>query len=424
MKTFARRIIVIFFGWQVRRLRKKNNFKVIAVAGSTGKTSTKLAIARVLGAAMNVKYQDGNYNDPISVPLIFFGHSLPNIYNPAAWLWLLLKNELQLLKNYPYKAVVIELGTDYPGTMAKFKNYIKADIGVLTSISPEHMEYFKDLDAVFAEESVIAELSKALIVNADLCDAGYIAKLSNPPATYSLKLPADYEMKNINFSSNGCGFEVFKAGAALLKTNHTAISEPQLYSVLSAIAVANKLGLQPETIIEGLAKIKPVPGRMQILKGIKNSTIIDDSYNASPQATQAALHTLYRIKAPQKIAILGNMNELGDYAELEHTRIGELCDPKKVDWVITLGPDANKYLAKAALNNGCQVKSFDNPHDAGEYVKDLIKDGAVVLVKGSQNKVFAEEAIKVFLADASDTAKLVRQSDSWLAKKAKAFKVS
>ena len=199
------------------------------------------------------------------------------------------------------------------------------------------------------------------------------------------------------------------------------VSLAEQYSALAAAAVAVKLGLPQEDIAAGFGDIKPYAGRMQRLNGIKNSVIIDDSYNASPAAMKLALDELYKQQAPQKIALLGNMNELGDYAKQAHQEIGDYCDPKRLDLVVTLGPEANEFLAPAAQAKGCQVKSFDSPYDAGEYIKSVIKDKAVALIKGSQNKVFAEEAIKSLLANKADDVKLVRQSPQWLDIKKQAF---
>jgi len=120
--------------------------------------------------------------------------------------------------------------------------------------------------------------------------------------------------------------------------------------------------------------------------------------------------------------LLGNMNELGNYSKAAHTEVGEYCDPKQLDLVITLGPDANTYLAPAARARGCKVQTCTTPYEAGEQLQQHIKDGAVVLAKGSQNKVFAEEAVKAILADPADAEHLVRQSPAWLKKKAANFK--
>jgi hypothetical protein len=108
------------------------------------------------------------------------------------------------------------------------------------------------------------------------------------------------------------------------------------------------------------------------------------------------------------------MNELGGYSDKEHKRIGEYCDPHELSFLATIGPDANKYLAPAAAARGCLVKSFENPIDAGKFVKERLRQDTVVLVKGSQNGVFAEEAIKPMLALPADENKLVRQSRYWM----------
>jgi UDP-N-acetylmuramoyl-tripeptide--D-alanyl-D-alanine ligase len=194
--------------------------------------------------------------------------------------------------------------------------------------------------------------------------------------------------------------------------------------LLAAAAAGQLLGLNDEELQKGLAEVKPFAGRMQLLQGIKNSTIIDDTYNASPLPVIAALDVLYAADTPQRIAILGNMNELGDYSEAAHREVGAYCRPDTLAQVVTIGEDAKKYLAPAAAEQGCAVKSFKSPYEAGEFVKSILKAGAVVLAEGSQNHVFAEESLKVLLADEKDAHKLVRQSADWMHIKHKQFGVS
>jgi UDP-N-acetylmuramyl pentapeptide synthase len=145
--------------------------------------------------------------------------------------------------------------------------------------------------------------------------------------------------------------------------------------------------------------------------------IIDDTYNASPAAVKAALDSLYAIDTPQRIAILGMMNELGNLSPETHKKIGEYCDPKHLNLVVTIGKDANDFLAPAAEKRGCRVYKASDAKDAGEFVKKEMVQGATILAKGSQNGVFAEEAVKILLDDPSDRSKLVRQSEVWLKKK-------
>lgn len=421
MKKFLKNLVATILGWQVRRLRRKNVFKVVAVAGSVGKTSTKLAIAQVLAQKYSVRYQKGNYNDLVSVPLIFFGQKLPSLYNPVAWLIVFWKNEAVLRKKYPFEVVVTELGTDKPGDMSEFKRYIQADLGVLTGITPEHMEYFTDLNAVAKEELVLAELSNELLINEDLVESEFIGKLKASIMTYGAKTAADYRISNIKFAGRLSDFDISRKQTTILRATHEAISEPQLLSVCAAVAVGDQLSMTAEEIEKGISQIKPVSGRMRRLEGINSSVIIDDTYNASPEAVKAALDTLYRMNSPHKIAILGNMNELGVYSQKLHEEIGQYCDPNEVDLVATIGPDANRFLAPEAEAQGCKVQSFDDPYSAAEHLKPLIKKDAIVLVKGSQNGVFAEETVKLLLANPADARLLVRQSKTWLKAKHKAF---
>lgn len=421
MKAFLKKIVVAILSWQVKRLYKKNSdLIVIGVTGSVGKTSTKLAISKIVSQKFKTQYQNGNYNDITTIPLVFFGQAAPNLFNPFAWLKTLFINELKIAKKYEYEVVVIELGADGPGQLAKFKKFLAFDIGVLTAITPEHMEYFKTLEAVAAEEKEIVNLSKTVLLNIDMIPAEFLPASSY--ISYGMNKKADYRLTDLVFDESGCRFNISENEKNIFSGKHEAIAEPLMYAVLAAVSVAKKLGLTDEEIENGIAEIKPAPGRMQILPGVKGSTIIDDTYNASPEAVRAALKTLYRLDAKQRIAILGNMNELGEYSEKEHRDIGVMCAPDKLDLVVTIGPDANKYLAEEAERQGCQVKRFENPSDAGKFVLENIKPGSAILAKGSQNKVFAEEAVKELLNNPNDQTRLVRQSEQWLKKKKDNFK--
>lgn len=392
MKDLIKKILVSILGKQVKRLRKKNNFKIIGVVGSIGKTSTKLAIAKVLAAGYRVKWQEGNYNEIISVPLVFFDEKMPQLWNIFAWKWLILKNELQIrFKKYPFDFVVIELGTDAPGQIIEFKKYLHLDVAIVTAITPEHMEFFKDIKTVAEEEWSVRFFSEKIFANRDLCQI----------------LPPDFDHNQISFYGKDINSEF----------EYEYFSVAQIYSINTAIIIARFFKIPDDKIKQVIRNIKSFSGRMQKLKGIKNSIIIDDTYNASPEAVKMALDALYKFETSQRIVILGMMNELGETSKIEHEKIGQYCNPQFLDLVVTIGQDANKYLAPAARNSGCEVYEAENSVSAGLYVKKKIKNNAVILVKGSQNGVFAEEAIKPILADKDDINKLVRQDKIWMKKK-------
>jgi UDP-N-acetylmuramoyl-tripeptide--D-alanyl-D-alanine ligase len=422
MKHSLKKLVANILGWQLKRLRKKNEIFVVAVAGSIGKTSTKLALARVLSQAYKVQFQEGNYNDLVTVPLVFFGQKEPSVFNPFAWMWTFLKNELVISKKYPYGVVVIELGSDAPGQMQQFSSYLKVDIGVLTAIVPEHMANFADLNAVAQEELTITGFTNKIFANKDLISPEYLGHLPKTTVTYGIKEQADVRLTNVKWNGGEeATFDVMYGGINFLHGEHEKVTEPQLYSICAAVAVATELEMATKDIDSGIREITPVSGRMQHLNGLNNSLILDDTYNASPEAVIGALDTLYRFNASQKIAILGNMNELGSYSQKEHQKVGEYCDPRELSFVATIGPDANKYLAPAAQKRGCLVKTFENPVNAGQFVKERLQSGTVVLVKGSQNGVFAEEAAKQLLAVDEDSKLLVRQSKYWMKIKRKSF---
>ena len=397
------------------RLRQKHELTVVAVAGSVGKTSTKLAVAKLLeGAGKKVRYQEGNYNDRVSVPLVFFGLDMPPLYSIMAWFRIFGEMDSAIANEYPYDTVVVELGTDGPGQLKDFA-YIRPDIALVTAVSPEHMEQFETLDAVALEELTVADFSSTLLVNVADVPAEYLE--DETYVRYSASSTAEYQVVERTQSELGQQILHIQTPKGTL-TIQTAYSGLQGASIVTAaVAVADILGVQSVDIERAASGLRPFSGRLQILNGVNNTTIIDDTYNSSPLATRAALDVLYAAKAPQKIAILGDMNELGDTSIGAHEELGRYCQPEQLEVVVTIGVKSRDYLAPAAKSVGCAVQSFLSAKEAGEYVRSIVKPDAIILAKGSQNGVFAEEAVKVLLRNPSDATKLVRQSVEWLAKK-------
>ena len=417
-KRLGKRVLCALLEAQVRRLRRRNSFRLITVVGSIGKTSTKAAMASTLAATTRVRWQTGNYNDRLTVPLVFFDQAEPNIFNAWAWLRVLLHNERIIRRPYPYDFVIVELGPDRPGQVAEFA-YLQSDLAVLTAIAPEHMEFFGTLDAVAAEELVALDSAKQALVNVDDVASEYLT--GRDFVSYGLSAKGTYRAERGQASAAGQEI-VFRRGEELRVTATIPILGTQGAKIaLAAFAAADVLGLDEQAIAKGLATVQPFPGRMQLLRGQQETLLIDDTYNASPLAVKAALDVLYSIAAPQRIAILGSMNELGAYSEEAHREVGLYCDPAKLDEVVVVGNEAEQYLVPALQERGCTIKTFANPYDAGAYVRGKLKPKAVVLAKGSQSGIFTEEALKQLLADPADAAKLVRQSPYWMNQKRKQF---
>lgn len=415
MKKLAKNLLVMILGWQLKRLQKKADIKVVAVAGSVGKTTTKHVIAQFLSVSTRVHYQTGNYNVPLTVPLVFFNEEIPSLFNPVAWIKLLYRNEAKIKDFYPYDVVVVELGIDSVGEMDQFANYLQPDVSILTSIAPEHMEFFKDLDEVAAEELKIKDFSQTLIVGIDDIPEFYRPHVADA-TSYGLDDRADYRVL--------CREDkiTIRSPYESIQSTTSIIGKHIQKSIAAAVAVADILDITVKDKPGKIAKIKSMPGRMQLLEGRHGSQIIDDTYNNVSQVPMmAALDVLYAWPATSRIAVLGNMNELGRFSKGAHEQVGAYCDPKKLDLVITIGPDANNYLAKAAKKAGCNVISFNSPYEVGNYLRPKLQKGMAILVKGSQNRVYLEEAVKLMLANLSDRTKLVRQTSSWLHKKEKHF---
>lgn len=399
---------------------KHPEVKLVVVAGSVGKTSTKRALASLLIQRYRVRMQEGNYNSEISVPMSILGIEMPtNIHNPFVWWGVFRAARVRIKRPTDVDIIIQELGTDHPGDMAAFGMYLQPDIALLTAITPEHMEFFKTIDAVAQEELMVASYTKYVLINRDDIDGRYADFETNPNfSTYGTTGAAEFHFEHQRYDP-GIGYTgmVYPANQPAFPATIKVNGEHSLRPIVGAIAAAMTMGLTTDDITRGLSLIKPVPGRMNVLRGIDGAVLIDDTYNSSPAAAAAALQTLYTYTdAPQRIAVLGDMRELGEAAESEHRKLGELCDPNLLSWLVTVGPVSAQYLAPAARLRGCQVKSFKNAIQAGKFVRSVTEPGAVILVKGSQNEIYLEECVKI-LCDMTEDIDLVRQSPAWIAKK-------
>lgn len=403
-------------GYVRKYFRKHPEVKLVVVTGSVGKTSTKTAIATVLSTRYRVALHKGNHNSSISAPVAILGIEYPeNIRSPFAWLSIFAAARKRIKEPTGVDVIVQELGSDMPGEVKHFGTYLRPNIGVVTAVTPEHMEFFKTMDVVAQEELESANFSELAIINRDDIDGEYAKYLTNSNVdTYGTSGLAEYRFEEEDFIvETGYKGKVITPEFNIDDVKIKVIGEHSLRPAMGAVAVAIKLGLSAAEIQKGLSLIQAVPGRMNLLKGIDETIIIDDTYNSSPVAASSALQALYSLQVPQRVAILGSMNELGDVSADEHQKLGMMCDASLLSWVVTVGDEAEKYLAPAAKARGCQVKSFKSAIDAGGFVRGVIEPGAAILAKGSQNGGYVEEAVKV-LCVMSEDIELVRQSPSWM----------
>lgn len=412
----------------VRYFKAHPEVRLVCVVGSVGKTSTKNAIATLLDFKFRVGGGFENHNTELSAPLAILGIKYPsNVRSLMAWRKVFKACEMRINQPATVDVIVQELATDKPGDLAVFGKYLKPDLMILTAVAEEHMEAFGTLEEVAKEEVSALNFAKRALINRDDVAPEYAKYLTNQNViTYGSSANAEYSFIVENFSPNQ-GFKGRFIGPNVGVDNQglpiavRVYGEHSLRAVTAAIAVGIQLGMNGDELVQGAATIHPTYGRMNFLPGQKGSLIIDDTYNSAPASAEEALRTLYSLNGSQRIAVLGSMNELGNLSAAEHQRIGSLCSPAQLDWVITVGDEAEKYLAPAAAERGCAVRSFKTSVEAGGFVNRVMKYDAVVLFKGSQDKIFMEEAVKIILASTDLYDQLVRQSAAWQARKQEFF---
>lgn len=364
--------------------------KIIAVTGSVGKTSTKDAIYTIISSKFRARKSQKSFNSEIGLPLTILG--LSNAWaNPLKWLWNIYLGFWRIFfsRNYP-RILVLEVGADKPGDIKNIMSWLKPDIAVVTALAdvPVHVENFSSIEAVYEEKGRLLEsLSErgVAILNADDKRVmGMREKMRDGTRVIT------FGMKN---ESDISGNDLFLPQI------------PNPYPILAAGAVGKALGMKEDEIKELSKKVETPKGRMNVIKGINGSTIIDDTYNSSPVAAEFALETLRKMDVlGRRIACLGNMAELGEYSESEHKRIGEMAK-EVADIVITVGDKARWISGE---NN------FSNSVEAGRFLKEMIKEGDVILAKGSQNNIRMEKLVEEIMLHPEDKQELlVRQDEEW-----------
>lgn len=426
MKDLFKRFVVAVLTWEAMLLLRRTNPKIVAVTGNVGKTSTKDAIFAVLKDHMHARKSQKSYNSELSIPLTVLG--LRNAwYNPILWLKNMADGLITALfpGDYP-DVLVLEMGVDRPGDMRKLTSWIKPDVVVITRLPdvPVHVEFFSTPDEVVAEKLILLEALKpdgVFVYNNDdekVRDAAEATRQQSIGfSRYSLSQFTASADKVVYDGGTPAGLEFVLTHldtAATMRVNGS-LGVQHAYNYAAAAAVGSVFGTGIEEAMKSLREHTPPPGRMRIIRGIKDTLIIDDSYNSSPTACERALLTLKELKgAKRKIAILGDMLELGQYSVREHEKIGELV-PECADMLITIGVRARK-IAEGALEHGMSEKviyQYDQVERARREVKNLIAKGDVILIKASAS-IRAEVLVRELMWEADRAEELlVRQDPAW-----------
>lgn len=432
MNSVFKKIIAIIIKYEAILIIKKYKPKIIAVTGSVGKTSTKDAIFAVMSSTFFVRKSEKSYNSEIGIPLTILGVT-NGWYNPVKWLENILKGLELIIYNSKYPEwLVLEVGADRPGDIKKISRWLKPSIVVLTSFPkvPVHIEYFKDREAVIKEKKYLVDALKhdgVLVVNGDDADSMKIKELTkNVSMIYGTDKMSDLvatEPQNhydANGHIDGLTFKVEYGENIVPIIIGGSLGAKSIYSPLAAIAVGLTQKINIVKSSEALSNLEFSKGRMRILKGIKDTIIIDDTYNSSPVALASALYSLKHIKMKgqgRKIAVLGDMLELGKHSVDEHYKAGKIV-AEVCDVLFTVGIRSRKVVEGAldGLMSEKNIFQYDNSIEAGKALQDIIKENDIVFIKGSQSMRMEKAVEEIMLEPEKAGELLVRQEKEWLEK--------
>jgi UDP-N-acetylmuramoyl-tripeptide--D-alanyl-D-alanine ligase len=429
-----------FLAASARRAIKRDKPLIVAITGSLGKSSAKEAIAAALGAfepGSDVRASLKNYNNEYGVPFTVLNVSTPG-RDPIGWIKILWR---ALWVGWGFgriraKTLVLEMAADRKGDLAWLTGIAAPHVSVMTSIAPAHAEYLGSLEEIASEKAtLIRTLGKGglAVLNADDARVTAMRKETEANAVYVGESEgSDVRIRDVRITSEtderghvvprGIEVAVDLGSQAVRFELQGTIGRPQSWAAGFALAVASHLKIPTELAILRLQRdYHGIAGRTRIIPGIKYTTIIDDTYNAaSPSAVVSALRDVASIpldkSVQRRIAAFGDMRELGAYADEAHRTVGHETAAQGFDVLVTCGTLA-RGIAAAAREAGMpeeSIMSFDMTAEAGLYLQKIIREGDMILVKGSQGSRM-EKVVKELMAEPLQAPfLLVRMTADWV----------
>ncbi|MBU1119464.1 hypothetical protein KKH43_06305 [Patescibacteria group bacterium] len=422
MKSFFRKKAIESIQALSKKFLVKYSPKIVAITGSVGKTSTREACFAVLSKKYRcIKNYDSALDDRESIPIAILGEGR----DPHGW-FDMVRMLLRGYSNYFFQStfaefVILEIRVKNPGDIKKVYEYLgTVDVGVLTAISdiPSHVENFKDIEAFTREKmSIISLLSPRALALVNMDDDRVVKalrKVTRNVIRIGFDNDADYFAESPNIcsddifyrgKSNPCGITYklhYEQNSIPIRLPHI-FSVHQIYPSLFSIVIGLTFEMNLVEIAAALTHFKPPHHRMEALKGIKNSIIIDDTFNASPASCDAALGTTRLLDAKgKKIAVLGDMLELGVHTEKGHREVGKkVCD--SVDCLLTYG-DRAAFITDEAQKTCPEKKCFAHFTDKQELIQALsehyMAEGDLLLIKGSR-LMHMEEIVRALIVPQS-----------------------
>jgi UDP-N-acetylmuramoyl-tripeptide--D-alanyl-D-alanine ligase len=356
-----------------RYWRMKFKVPVVAITGSSGKTTTKEMVATVLGQTKTVLKNEGNLNNLIGLPLTLFR------------------------LHARHEAVVLEMGTNRPGEIRRLTEIAEPDIGIITNVGAAHLEGLKSLEMIREEKGALfntmAGRGVAVINIDDPNLSAWEERWAGRKITFGIRRPADVCAEHITHEGEKGTIFTLAAGKASREITVATIGNHNIYNALAAAAAARACGIPFDKICRGLMSFRPVPGRMEVHRLKNGAFIINDAYNANPASVGEALKTLRELKGESRsVVVLGDMLELGDQSERLHEDIGRMIGETGVGKVFLRGQFA-RAVAQGAMKKGLRGDQihFDlSPEEITESLRRGLKEGDWVLVKGSRRMKMEE----------------------------------
>ena len=354
--------------------RSKFDIPVIGITGSVGKTTTKEMVALALSSSYCVMKTEGNQNSQVGLPLTLFR------------------------LEETHEAAVIEMGMSDFGEMSRLCSMARPRYAVMTNIGISHIQQLKTQENILQEKLRITDSfdeDSILFLNGeDPMLAGLREKLPHIRKVYFGTEPwCDYRAQEIETTDEGVRFRMTANGVSV----YVELPVPGFHNVLNALAglsVTHCLGGDVFAAAKALSQYEPPAMRQQIHK-VRGITLIDDSYNASPDALRSSLQVL-RTFPGRKIAVLADMLELGDMEETAHRQVGKMVAENGVDLLVTVGERARWIAEEAKAHSDMPCSSFSNNSEAIAFLQETVSEGDVLLVKGSRS-MHMDEIVKVFL---------------------------
>jgi len=348
------------------RVLLEHKVKVIGITGSTGKTTTKEFTAELIKKKYRTLKSLGNFNNHIGLPLSL------------------------LRLNKEHEAAVLEYGMSHKGEIQTLTRIARPDIAVICNVYPVHMEFFENIHQIAdAKKEILDGMNPdgTAVLNGDQpLVLSMMKPLQKKPVLFGLTDKCDVKARNIRVHSlEKMSFDLFCMGRQA-RTSIPFSNKGYLYNFLAAAGTASVLSVPFEDIMEVGKKLKPSDNRGEILYLTDNIKVINDSYNSNPAALDEALKSLSVQNGGRKIAVLGDMLELGERQRDFHRAAGKSAAQNGIDMLITVGPLA-KHMAEGALDSGMalhDILSFRDSEEAAREIPPLLKENDIVLIKGSR----------------------------------------